>query len=455
MAARRTVAMLAVLFVAHTHVPSVFADGFRNPFQSASGIAQGNAFSAQADDPSAIHYNPAGMTQLRGIQQSLGVQLVSPHTRFTSPSGATAESTINGLVGFPPPGQVFITANLPDLGLRAPGDLTVGIGVESLYGFAIKYPDNGPFASAVTSATLPLLDLKPTLAYKVTDRLSVGLGADIFTFASFLGAGHAERKFQSPGGFGLPAGQVETNGTGTTARLNASMLYTALMDDHGKPRINLAFVWRSQAVLPLKGQLLANGAVLADASTSIRIPETYTIGVAGWPVRDAAREWKIEVDVDYVRWQSIRNFDLALSNGVTIQNPQHWSNAVSVGIGTQYTWLQLPYHPAWEMALRAGYLRSTTAIPDANFDPAITDLKANTLSVGLGFLCKPGGRFLGWIDCGGSGQGLLSKKAIAIDLAYNVLLFEPRTVRGNLNPTVDGTYRMITHGGAINLRLNF
>lgn len=42
------------------------ADGFRNPFQGSAAIGQGNAFAAQADDPTAVFYNPAAMTRLRG-----------------------------------------------------------------------------------------------------------------------------------------------------------------------------------------------------------------------------------------------------------------------------------------------------------------------------------------------------------------------------------------------------
>lgn len=134
--------------------------------------------------------------------------------------------------------------------------------------------------------------------------------------ARFLGEGHAERKFLSAGGPGIPAGQIETTGKGTTAGLNASFLYTALVDTNNKPRINVGFVWRSQAVLPLNGQLHVNGARVADASTSITIPESYTAALAGWPIRDKEHEWKVEIDVDYVRWSMIRNFDVRLSNGI-------------------------------------------------------------------------------------------------------------------------------------------
>lgn len=143
--------------------------------------------------------------------------------------------------------------------------------------------------------------------------------------------------------------------------MNASVLYAVLKTDE-KPRLNLAAIWRSQAVVPLKGDLLANGAVLAGASSSILLPEVYssTLGLAGGPIRDAEHEWKLEVDVDYTRWQSIRNFDTTLSNGMTLPNPQRWNNAVNVAVGTEYRWLHVPKHEAWSVAFRAGYLRSHT-----------------------------------------------------------------------------------------------
>lgn len=77
--------------------------------------------------------------------------------------------------------------------------------------------------------SLPLLDIKPTVAYKVSDRLSLRLGTDIFTFASFIGEGQTESLSISSGTGGIPAGsRVELNGKGTTAGLNASVLYTLM-----------------------------------------------------------------------------------------------------------------------------------------------------------------------------------------------------------------------------------
>lgn len=97
--------------------------------QGTAASAMSNAFSAQADDPSALHYNPAGMTQLRGVQFMAGALFAGGSTNFTSPTGATARGDRNGSAAWPPPTHLFITANLKDIGLTALGDFTAGIGV--------------------------------------------------------------------------------------------------------------------------------------------------------------------------------------------------------------------------------------------------------------------------------------------------------------------------------------
>src|ERR1043166_4392819 len=46
--------------------------GSRIPNQDAEAIARGNAFVATADNPSAMYYNPAGITQLEGQNFQVG-----------------------------------------------------------------------------------------------------------------------------------------------------------------------------------------------------------------------------------------------------------------------------------------------------------------------------------------------------------------------------------------------
>ena len=248
---------------------------------------------------------------------------------------------------------------------------------------------------------------------------------------------------------------LELNGKGTTAGLDASVLVTPWRTAAGEPRLNVGLLWRSQAVLPLNGALLANGTKVADASTRVRLPESVEGGLAYWPLRTADYAWKLEVDLHYVRWSRIPNFDVRLSNGIVLPNPQHWRDAMTVAVGTEFTWRSPRVLPDWDVSVRAGYLRSETPIPDRNVNPAFPDADTHTLAVGLGVLCQRGGHVLGLVPCATSGGGLLARKALAVDVAFQTLLWEPRTVRGNPVPDVNGRYQTRTYAGSLTTRFNF
>lgn len=424
--------------------------------QSASAAAMGNAFAAQADDPSALHYNPAGMTQLSGFQSLFGTSLIGGTTNFTSPTGVRVTGDRNGSVAWPPPGHLYLVANLKDLGLSALGNLSAGIGLNSPFGSLTRYPNNGPFRTAVTFTTLPLLDIKPTLAYKLNDQLSVGLGADIYTFSGLFGEGHLEQKSIWPGGLGIPAGSlVELNGSDTTAGFNVSLLYTPFRNSDGKPLANIGLVYRSQATLHLTGNFLANGASVAGAAGTFVLPQVISGGMAVWPVRTREHEWKLELDVDYTGWKSNRSIDIHLTNGALIPFPQNWQSTYTVMVGTEYRWLRLDSMPSWEMALRGGYMNQQTQIPDRTFNPGVPSANTHVPSAGIGLACHANGSFLGLIRCGDLGVGPLKPKLFSIDLSYQAGIYEVRTIVGNQNPTVNGRYDTLIHVGSLSLRFNY
>jgi long-chain fatty acid transport protein len=418
--------------------------------QGSAASAMSNAFAAQADDPSALHYNPAGMTQLQGIQFMAGALASGGSTNFTSPTGVTARGDRNGSAAWPPPGHMYLTANLKSLGVTALGDLSVGIGLTVPFGSLTRWPNEGPFRSATTFSTLPLLDIKPTLAYKVTENFSLGLGADIYTFSGLVGEGHAERQAISAAGV-----KTELNGKDTAAGFNASLLYTAFRNDDGKPLANIGIVYRSQATLHLSGALLANGAKVSDADATLVLPQIITGAIAIWPIRTNEREWKLEMDVDYVGWKSVRNLDVTLGNGMAIAQPQNWRSTYAVMLGSEYKWLALESLPNWVVALRGGYTNQQNQFPDATYDPGIPSSDLHIVGGGLGLLCKGQGSFLGLMRCGDVGLGSLKPKAIGLDLAFQAGLYEDRTVQGNRIPTVDGIYRTTLYLGSATIRMAY
>lgn len=462
--------LLAIILVVHGYWPErSLASGFQIFSQSASAAGQGAAFAAQADDPSAIYYNPAGMTQLQGVQFMAGALFVGGSTNFTNALfGTKSRGDLGGSAASPPPANFYLTANLRALGeklnLRPLDRVTVGVGIVAPFGLIYRWPEDGPLNTALTRAKLELIDVKPTVAYKVSDTLSVGVGADIYTFFSFWGEGQGEQKFNSVGAGVLPpAGTpIEINGKDTAAGFNLSLLYTPCLTADKKPRCSFGFQYRSRATLHLDGEFRAGGSLVADARTTLVIPQAFVFGLAYWPVRDDRREWKLEVDLDKTDWSAFKNTDVHLSNGLVVPVARNWEDTLTVMVGTEYKWLDPGLLPHWNVALRGGYWYSENAIPSQTFDPAVPDGNHHTVSVGLGFLCKAGGRFVGFISCGeqDSKGPWYRPTAIGLDLSYQALLYETRHISGN-SPALtsplftNGTYSTTLHAGMFNLRVNF
>ncbi len=444
--------LLATLPILPEHL---WAGSFQIVDHSASAAGQASAFTAQADDASAGYYNPAGMTQLHGVQLSAGTTLIGGKFSSQNAGGTTVSGDLRGSVALPPPSSIYVTANLKDLGLGSVDGLVVGLAAFNPFGTLTRWSDSSPFSTATTKAAFELLDIRPSIGFKVHPDVALGIGADIYTFSGLSGEGQVERQFRWPGGLGIPAGTgMELNGHDTAAGFNVSMLYTPLRNEDGLPLVNIGVIYRSQATLHLDGQLLAGGSRIADARTTFVVPQVLTGGVALWPVRNKAREWKLEMDVMYTGWKSVRNLDTTLSNGLTIATPANWNSGYTVMIGTEYKWLKPEPLPDWDVAVRAGYWHSQKAIPDATFNPAIPDGDQHAIAGGLGFMCYGNGRFLGVIPCSGAGK-TLSPKGLGLDLAYKAILYEDRTIAGNVNPTVNGIYRTTLHAGSVNLRINF
>lgn len=441
--------------------PNSWGEGFRILDQSASATGQGTAFAAQADDPSAIHYNPAGMTQLAGIQTSLGTNFVSADITLKTPGRSDTHGSFGGTIAIPPPSNFYVTANLKSLGLPSLEFWTVGLGVTTPFGISVEYPKNSPISTVVTRTELPLIDIKPTLAIKANDYISLGVGLDIYTFSGLFGEGQAEIHFT--GGPELaPAGlngqQLELNGTDTAVGYNLSLLFTPVRNRQGQPLVNLAFVYRNQVTLDLKGDFLVNGGVQDKARATLNLPQIVSAGIAIWPIRDPHNEWKVEIDADYADWNDFQDLNVELASGLSLP-PQYsirqYSQAYIVMVGNEFKWLSPPSLPYWDIALRGGYVFSHTPIPDFTFDAAVPDANYSAFSVGLGVLCKEQGTLLGVISC----NDWLGTSGIGLDLAYQILLYQERTInshaRSGLGFPTPSTWDTTIHVGSINLRINF
>src|SRR5580658_1855106 len=142
-----------------------FGLGLSIPDQDAFATARGNAFVATANDPSAIFYNPAGISQLDGFNVSLGSYGVVVSDRFNGPS-----SSINSKTIWSATPQFFSTYNLSNY------HVSFGLGIYTPYGFRMEWPNTAPFLSGGEEGQIDYFTAAGMLAWQALPNLSLAAG---------------------------------------------------------------------------------------------------------------------------------------------------------------------------------------------------------------------------------------------------------------------------------------
>lgn len=160
----RRSALIAVFFFVATQA---FGAGFQLPGQSARAMGMGNAYTAVADDASAVYYNPAGLA----FQKT---NFVAGALIFQKLKGEleTAAGIEKQAKGNPVAPELY--------GMTAFGKTKVGIGVFSPFGLPIRWENPETFTGRSTSYNVNLrtVDINPTVAWAVTPNLGIGVGVD-------------------------------------------------------------------------------------------------------------------------------------------------------------------------------------------------------------------------------------------------------------------------------------
>lgn len=150
------------------------AGGFYIQEQSASGL--GSAFAgvtAIPRDASTLFYNGAGMTELSGTHVNAGA-----HILFADASMKDKGSTLFGpAIGGDNGGNPFDPALVPNAYIthQLTDKVWLGLGVSAPFGLKLEYDNNffGRYDSLKNELTI--IDVQPTMAYKVNDWLSAAV----------------------------------------------------------------------------------------------------------------------------------------------------------------------------------------------------------------------------------------------------------------------------------------
>ncbi|HUR45672.1 MAG TPA: outer membrane protein transport protein [Candidatus Saccharimonadales bacterium] len=336
------------------HPSACFALGFRIPNQDAEATARGNAFTATADNPSAIYYNPAGIAFQPGLNAQYGAHIISINSEYHSFSGSSANSKFE----IQPVPQLYITY------MPSNSTLAYGVGVYAPFGLGLEWPENSSFRSLAVEGRMLYANVNPVVAWKPASTFSISAGPTL-----------NYSKVNLRQGLGLaPGDQFQYKGDDFGFGFNAGLLWQPLT------QLSFGATYRSASTMNYSGT--ANSQTIpgltGSARTKVKVdfPQFVIAGVSYRPTPD----WNIEVNVDWTDWDVVKVLTFEGTRqiyGSDVQLPLNWKASWLYELG-----VTRQLGNGWFVS--GGYFFSQNSSPDRNFTPSIPDTDLHVGSLGFG-----------------------------------------------------------------------
>ena len=336
--------------------PAVAAGGGlgRPNLISARGVGMGGAFTAVADDPSALHFNPGGAAWADEAIV-LGAELVYAPRSYVPIDARGDRGASEDAKPFAPVPVMGVLIR-PDDADGVPSRLTLGVGLWNTYGGSLEYERGPEGVSAVNATTDLVIELVTGVGYEVSDRLAIGaavrLGIGIF---------HVDATAH-PSDTDLSA-----NGLGVGVSFGA--LFRPV------DSVSIGVAWRSPLTIQTKGSgtLDLGEPTEVDTEHEQPWPQAASLGLA---VR-VASPLRLSAQVDWTgwsRWEVIKIYFPAMRD--LDQNlPLDWSDNVSARLGAEY-------RAGPGLVVRAGGYFDSNAVPDRTIERIYLDGQKFGLSAG-------------------------------------------------------------------------
>lgn len=394
-----------------------FASGFQVSAQGARAMGMGLAYTAVAEDGSAIYYNPAGLALQQRNDWIVGGMVAR-----------TLEGTFDA-TGTPPGTGVHEEQRvgnvlLPQLYGSIGGPVKFGVGVFTPFGLPMRWEDPQTFTGRFISHTaiVKTMNINPTFAFQA-GGFAIGIGADymlskiqlerfIRPAAAPVNIAHTKLSgdLAENHGWGWNAGVLWSSPSwATTGGLRAGAAYRSGIDvDH---EIEAEFTH----LVPGLPATVPNGTFPAEVS--IDYPSSLNAGVA----------WKsgstiVAVDADRTNWSSFDRLDVFLNGSSTpaIHRDTRWEDI--------WAWRAGVETGCGPIVCRIGYYRDSTPQPIEDVGPVLPDSDRQGYTVGIG------------IDRG----------RWALDLADVYVRFDERSTNAANSDHYFGTYEMTGNEFAFN-----
>ena len=340
----------------------VYGLGFRIPNQDAEAIARGNAFVATANNPSAIYYNPAGISQLEGQNFQLGAHVISVNSHFVAANGSGAKDSEFEIQPVP---QFYYTLSLDNT------PITLGLGVYAPFGLGLEWPEDVAFRNQAIEGRLQYVAVSPVVAWKIHPTLSIAAGPTLNYSTVMLRRGIGV----------VPGDEFRFRGNDLAFGAKAGILWQP------HPKWSLGVSYFTPTTVDYRGQSSAKPLVPGKNGTSAEVdfPQFVMAGVSFRPNDD----WNLEVGVDWTDWDTLNTVTFKGTAFGDVPFALNWKSSFLYHFGVS-RYLAKGY---W---VGAGYFYSENSTSDQDFNPIVPDTNLHVGSLGFGFK----GRIWSWALAG-------------------------------------------------------
>lgn len=347
-------AVMAVCAASAAH-----AAGFMLTEQSAGALGRAYAgVGVDGTDLSGVYYNPATMTLHPGTQIQAGFVAVGLDLAFEG-TNDYAGVTENGQYNTQAIPHGYISHQISD-------SMWVGLAMTVPFGMGTEYKDDWRLANRGISAEVLTFDFNPNVAWKVSDKLSLGAGMSIQYAA-------ADLKMQDKLAGLSVNGEVDADSIAWG--FNVGVMWSPLEN------LRFGLSYRSRVNHNADGDFTLSGGnayvdgALGQMGLAQGVPydATATISTPAWAMATAA--WDVNsllslyATFRWTDWSSFDTLDIKSPKGLlplggtkTVEN--HWQDTYLVSVGAD-----LRFTNWW--TFRAGIGYETSAVDDPKYRTAI------------------------------------------------------------------------------------
>lgn len=277
------------------------AAGFQLTEQSVAGMGRAHAGAGiVGDDVSAIHFNPAGMTLLHGLQTTVAGTYVSLDIDYKGLNGAR-ENGRDKPASIP---AAFLSYQVND-------SLWLGLAITSPYGMRIRYGSDWSENQRGISGSVTTVDINPNIAWKVNDYISIGGGVSALWTHSKIKSGLPAKQKALPAALGrgsLDIRQFEYKGSDWMFTYNLGLMVSPTED------LRFGVSYRSSAHVTARGDYYIRGnAVMngeGDGKGRLQTPETVYISATWKPIQ----KLRLSGLARWANWKKFENMRFSMDN---------------------------------------------------------------------------------------------------------------------------------------------